>query len=65
MKDIVRPCGVVNDFDKDYNVIMFESSDDVRGIININSMTIIVNAVFKDSALYYPQVCLNYCAYDI
>ena len=44
---------------------MFESSDDVRGMININSMTIIVKAVFKDGALYYPQVCLNYCAYDI
>ena len=44
---------------------MFESSDDVRGMININSMTIIVKAVFKDGALYYPQVCLNYCAYGI
>ena len=64
-KKIGGLCGVVNDFDKDYNVIMFESSDDVRGMININSMTIIVKAVFKDSALYYPQVCLNYCAYDI
>ena len=64
-KKIGGLCGVVNDFDKDYNVIMFESSDDVRGMININSMTIIVKAVFRDSALYYPQVCLNYCAYDI
>ena len=64
-KEIGRLCGVVNDFDKDYNVIMFESSDDVKGMININSMTITVKAVFKDGALYYPQVCLNYCAYDI
>ena len=64
-KKIGRLCGVVNDFDKDYNVIMFESSDDVRGMININSMAIIVKAVFKDGALYYPQVYLNYCAYDI
>ena len=58
-KEIGRLCGVVSDFDKDYNVIMFESRDDVRGMININSMTIIAKA------LYYPQVCLNYCAYDI
>ena len=65
MERIGRLCEVVNDFDKDYNVIMFESSDDVRGMININSMTIIVKAIFKDGALYYPQACLNYCAYDI
>ena len=64
-KEIERLCGVVNDFDKDYNVIMFESSVDVRGMININNMTVIVKAVFKDGALYYPQVWLNYCAYDI
>ena len=64
-KEIGRLYGVGNDFDKDYNVTMFESSDDVRGMININSMTIIVKAFFKDGALYYPQVCLNYCVYDI
>ena len=64
-KEIGGLCGVVNDFDKDYNVIMFESSDDVRGMININSMTIIAKVVFKDGALYYAQVCLNYCVSDI
>ena len=64
-KEIGKLCGVVNDFDKDYSVIMFESSGDVRDMININSMTIFVKAVFKDGALYYLQVCLNYCAYDI
>ena len=32
-KEIKRLCGVVNDFDKDYNVIMFESSDDISGMI--------------------------------
>ena len=49
-KEIGKLCGVVNDFDKDYNVIMFESSDEVNGMININTMTIIVTAVFKDGA---------------
>ena len=60
-KEIGRLCGLVNDFDKDYNVIMFESSDDVRGMININSTTIIVKAVFKDGALYYPSLFKLLC----
>ena len=63
-KEIGKLCGVVNDFDKDYNVIMFESSDDVRGMINISTMTVIVKAVFKDGDNYFPQVCLNYCKYE-
>ena len=63
-KEIGRLCGVVNDFDKDYNVIMFESSNDIVGMINISTMTIIVKAVLKDGANYFPQVCLNYCKYE-
>ena len=63
-KEIKKLCGIVNDFDKDYNVIMFESSDDVNGMINISTMTIIVKAVFKDGANYFPQVCLSYCKYE-
>ena len=62
-KEIGRLCGVVNDFDKDYNVIMFESSDDVVGMINISTMTIFAKAVLKDGTNYFPQVCLNYCKY--
>ena len=63
-KEIGKLCGVVNDFDKDYNVIMFESSDDVSGMINISTMTVIVKAVFKDGDNYFLQVCLNYCKYE-
>ena len=63
-KEIKKLFGVVNDFDKDYNVIMFESDDDVSGMINISTMTIIVKAVFKDGDNYFPQVCLSYCKYE-
>ena len=63
-KEIGKLCGVVNDFDKDYNVIMFESDDDVSGMINISTMTIIVKAVFKDGVNYFPQACLRYCKYE-
>ena len=61
-KEIGKLCGVVNDFDKDYNVIMFESDDNVSGMINISTIT--VKAVFKDGANYFPQVCLSYCKYE-
>ena len=65
-KETGRLCGVVNDFDKDYNVIMFESSDNVSGMINISTMTIIVKVlfIFKDAVNYFPQVCLSYCKYE-
>ena len=63
-KEIGKSCGVVNDFDKDYNTVMFESGDDVSGNTNIGTMTIIVKAVFKDGANYFPQVYLSYCKYD-
>ena len=60
----LESCVELQEFDKDYNVIMFESDDEVRGMINIKAMTIIVKCVFKDGANYFPQVCLNYCSYD-
>ena len=63
-KKIGKLCGVVNDFDKDYNVIMFESSDDVSGMINTSTKTNIVKAVFKDGANYFPQVCLSCSKYE-
>ena len=52
-------------FGKSFNVIMFESDDDVLGVFNISSVTIIIKAVLKDSGVFYPQICLNYCAYDV
>ena len=54
-KEIGNLCGVVGDFDKDYNVIIFESGDEVRSMINISVMTIIVGADY--GANYFPQVC--------
>ena len=55
----------VDSFGKSYDVIMFKSDDDVSGMINISSMTVIIKAVFKDGGVFYPQICLNYCAYDV
>ena len=61
-KEIGKLCGVVNDFDKDYSVIMFEASDDVSGNINITiSGNININI---STTNYFPQVCLSHCKYE-
>ena len=44
---------------------MFESDNDVSGMIDIGSMTVIIKPVLKDSGVFYPQICSNYCAYDV
>ena len=53
-----------NEFDKDYNVVMFESDDKINGKIMIDAMTIVIKSVFKDGANYFPQVGLDYCYYS-
>ena len=58
-------CNVNKDeFDKDYNVVMFESDDKINGKIMIDTMTIVIKSVFKDGANNFPQICLNYCFYS-
>ena len=57
-------CNVNKDFDKDYNVVMFESDDKINGKIMIDTMTIIIKSVFKDGSCYFPQVGLDYCFYS-
>ena len=32
--------------------------------ININTVTIIINSVFKDDSCYYPQIYLDNCSYN-
>ena len=61
---INKLCNVNKDFDKDINVIMFESDDKSNGKIMIDTMTIVIKSVFKDGACYVPQIILNYCFYS-
>ena len=63
--DEIKKLCRIDAFSKYYSVMMFESSKDVVGMINISTMTIIVKAVFRNGSNYFPQVCLNYCSYDI
>ena len=57
-------CNINKDFDKDINVIMFESDDKINGKIMIDTMTIVIKSVFKDNANYFPQIALTYCFYS-
>ena len=55
----------VDDFSKDYGVIMFDSVDDVVGMVSISSMTVIIRSVLCKDNCFYPQIHLNYCSYDV
>ena len=55
----------IDDCSKDYGVIMFDSVDDVVGMINISSMTVITRSVLCKNNCFYPQIHLNHCSYDI
>ena len=61
----IKKLSEIDSFGKSYDVIMFESDDDVSGMIDISSMAVIIKAVLKDSGVFHPQICLNYCAYDV
>ena len=63
-KEIKKLCEI-DIFGKSYDVIMFKSDDNVSGMIDISSMTVIIKAVLRDSGVFYPQICLNYCPYDV
>ena len=56
---------LIDDFSKDYGVIMFDSVDDVVGMINISSMTVIIRSALCKDNCFYPQIHLNYCSYDV
>ena len=55
----------VDDFSKDYGVIMFDSVDHVVGMINISSMTVIIRSVLCKDNCFYTQIHLNYCSYNV
>ena len=56
--------GNKDEFDKDINVVMFESDDKINGKCMIDTMTIVIKSVFKDGANYFPKIALNYCFYS-
>ena len=68
-------CNKLDDYSKDYSVIMFESDGgraeceardvlSLNSMINICSLKIIIRSVFHSDNNFYPQIYLNYCLYD-
>ena len=55
----------IDDFSKNYGIIMFDSVEDVVGMMNISFMTVIKRSVLCKDSCFYPQIHLNYCSYDI
>ena len=60
----IKECG---EYDKDYKKNKFLSDDAIplNKMIYFPTITIIIRCVFKKHGVYYPQVYLDYCLYQI
>ena len=65
VRRVVKKLVGTDDLSKDYYVaeFEFESSDDVRGMIDISRVALVIRAVLVDGC-YYLQIYLNYCEYE-
>ena len=55
-----------SNYDKNYDAIRFDTDDilSLSSIINIYSLTIIIESVFTDNNKFYPQIYLTNCRYN-
>ena len=55
------------DFNNDFDKIKFLSDDSLplNKLIYFPTLTMIIKCVFKQNGVFYPQVCLNHCLYQI
>ena len=65
-EEIIKVINEVDEFsnyDKNYDVISFDTDDilSLISIINIYSIAIIIKSVFKDNNKFYPQIYLTDC----
>ena len=66
IKKLINELDEFSNYDKNYDVISFETDDilSLNSIINIYSITIIIKSVFKDNNKFYPQIYLTDCRYN-
>ena len=66
IKNVINEVDEFSNYDKNYNVISFDTDDilSLNSIINIYSMTIIIKSVFKDNNKFFPQIYLINCRYN-
>ena len=68
IRDLIRSITKkLDDYDEKYMKIKFNSNDELplNKTIEINSMTIVVRAVFRENNRYYPQVFLDEYLYKL
>ena len=66
IKKVINEVDEFSNYDKNYDVISFDTDDilSLNSIINIYSITIIIKSVFKDNNKFYPQIYLTDCRYN-
>ena len=66
IKKVINEVDEFSNYDKNYDVISFDTDDILllNSIINIYSITIIIKSVFKDNNKFYPQIYLTECRYN-
>ena len=55
------------DYDKNYMKIKFNTDDDIplNKVLYFPTITVIIRCVFKQNRVYYPQVYLDDCLYQV
>ena len=66
IKKVISEVDEFSNYDKNYDVIRFDTDDilSLNSIINIYSITIIIKSVFKDNNKFYAQIYLTDCRYN-
>ena len=66
IKKVINEVDEFSNYDKNYDVISFDTDDilSLNSIINIYSITIIIKSVFKDNNQFYPPIYLTDCRYN-
>ena len=69
--EIKNKIEIINDgeckYGKDFTKIKFGTDDDLllNKPLNLHMLTIIVRSVFEDEVIFYPQVYLDECLYEL
>ena len=66
IKKVINEVDELSNYDKNYDVISFDTDDilSLNSIINIYSMTVIIKSVFKDNDKFYPEIYLTNGSYN-
>ena len=57
----------MEEYDKDYMKIKFNSDDDIplNKVLNFPTITVIIGNIFENDGKYYPQSFLEECLYEV